>query len=125
MFESDWHTMTTRSDWNGAWNFSERTRRCYFSFNYRGSSKPPIMVKLGMVPGIRPMHACGYHPCGDWVRVSLLKFTLRCPGPILRALADTTAVGEDDDDPEWTIVDCAVLDPRWTSPSPTGLHNLD
>ena len=83
------------------------------------------MVKLGMVPGVRPLHACGYHPCGDWVRVSVLKITLLCPGPTIRAVLDTTAAGADVDDPEWTIVDISVLDPQWTSPSPAGLHNLD
>ena len=69
------------------------------------------MVKLGLVPDIVPMHACGYHPCGDWVKLGLLKLHLfnRAEVPVMvRALAD----GEDNDDPEWTILDCGNLIPN-------------
>ena len=58
----------TISDENGGWNFEHRTGNAWVAFNYRGTSRRPVMVKLRM------MHAhlaAGFHPCGDWVEVEI------------------------------------------------------
>ena len=68
------------------------------------------MVKLEVIPNVFPLHACGYHPCGDWVKVSLLELNMMSTVRLQRAMKDAPPDGEDNDDPDWAIVDVWQLE---------------